>query len=46
MIWFVIGLVGGKFVTGSWIAAIVCGIVCSVFLGDPDPEDPSPKGRK
>lgn len=46
MIWFIVGLVGGKFITGSWIAGVVVGLLCSVFLGTDDPEDPSPRGRR
>lgn len=36
MIWFVIGLVAGKLITGSWLAAVFIGVACSVFLGDDD----------
>lgn len=36
MIWFAIGVVAGKLITGSWLAAMAIGFACSVFLGDDD----------
>lgn len=46
MILFLVGLALGKWLSGSWIIGIAVGAACSIFLGDDDPEDPSPKGRK
>lgn len=36
MIPFAIGLVLGKWLTGSWLLAVVLGVACSIFLGDDD----------
>lgn len=46
MMWFVIGLLLGKWITGSWIWAVAIGIGCSMFLGNDDPDDDWRPGHK
>ena len=36
MIPFVIGVVLGKWLTGSWLLAVVAGVACSIFLSNND----------
>ena len=36
MIPFFVGLALGKLFTGSWLLAVIIGVVCSIFFGDDD----------
>lgn len=36
MILFAAGLILGKWLTGSWLLAVILGVACSMFIGDDD----------